>query len=109
RAACVLPSLRYSEYSTGERQRGLMATTRVSRLPRRAVDVASHRLRLGLKRVWLNSGQLIQIPIAATAAYAFCVYVLGHPYPFLAGAASGVGIDPVARRRLRRALQVRFA
>jgi hypothetical protein len=85
-----------------------MAKTRVSQLPRRAVNVASHRLRLGLKRVWVNSGQLIQIPIAATAAYAFCVYVLGHPYPFLAAVASAVGIGPVADRRLRRALEIGF-
>src|SRR5699024_7925190 len=73
-----------------------------------AVNVASHRLRLGLKRVWVNSGQLIQIPIAATAAYAFCVYVLGHPYPFLAAVASAVGIVPVAGRRLRRPLETGF-
>src|SRR5699024_1497853 len=44
----------------------------------------------------------------ATAAYAFCVYVLGHPYPFLAAVASAVGIGPVADRRLRRALEIGF-
>ncbi|MGC2939290.1 MULTISPECIES: FUSC family protein [unclassified Brevibacterium] len=83
-----------------------MAESRVGQLPGRAFNVFSHRLRLGLKRVWVNSGQLIQIPIAATAAYAFCVYVLGHPYPFLAAVASAVGIGPVADRRLRRALEI---
>ena len=83
-----------------------MAEIRVGGLPRRGFDVVSHRLRLGLKRVWVNSGQLIQIPIAATAAYTFCVYVLGHPYPFLAAVASAVGIGPVADRRLRRALEI---
>ena len=83
-----------------------MAKTRVSELPRRGFNVVAHRLRMGLKRVWSNSGQLIQIPIAATAAYAFCVYVLGHPYPFLAAVASAVGIGPVADRRLRRAMEI---
>lgn len=85
-----------------------MAKNRVGELPRRAAHVVAHRLRLGLKRLWANSGQLIQIPIAATAAYAFCVYVLGHPYPFLAAVASAVGIGPVADRRLRRALEIGF-
>ena len=83
-----------------------MAETRFSELSRRGFNVISHRLRLGLKRVWVNSGQLIQIPIAATAAYSFCVFVLGHPYPFLAAVASAVGIGPVADRRLRRALEI---
>ena len=83
-----------------------MAETRVSDLPRRGFSVVSHRLRMGLKRVWVNSGQLVQIPIAATAAYAFCVYVLDHPYPFLAAVASAVGICPVVDRRLRRALEI---
>lgn len=77
-------------------------------MPRRAFSIVTHRLRLGLKRVWANSGQLIQIPIAATAAYSFCVYVLGHPYPFLAAVASAVGIGPVTDRRLRRALEIGF-
>src|SRR5699024_10183812 len=103
-----MPHFRYSEYRTGERQRGLMAKTRISQLPRRAVNVASHRLRLGLKRVWVNCGQLIQIPIAATAAYAFCVDVLGHPSPSPAAVASAVGLGPVAARRLRRALEIGF-
>jgi uncharacterized membrane protein YgaE (UPF0421/DUF939 family) len=83
-----------------------MAENRVGELPRRALNVVTHRLRLGFKRLWVNSGQLIQIPIAATAAYSFCVYVLGHPYPFLAAVASAVGIGPVADRRLRRALEI---
>lgn len=83
-----------------------MAKNEVRELPRRAFNIVSHRLRLGFKRVWANSGQLIQIPIAATAAYTFCVFVLGHPYPFLAAVASAVGIGPVADRRLRRALEI---
>lgn len=83
-----------------------MAKTEVSGLIKRGVSTVVHRLRLGVKRVWANSGQLIQIPIAATAAYAFCVYILGHPYPFLAAVAAAVGIGPVADRRLRRSLEI---
>lgn len=83
-----------------------MAKSKVSDLPQRAFSIVSHRVRMGLKRVRANAAQLIQIPIAATAAYAFCVYVLDHPYPFLAAVASAVGIGPVADRRLRRALEI---
>ncbi|RAE56610.1 hypothetical protein, partial [Burkholderia multivorans] len=83
-----------------------MAKTQVSGLIKRGFNIVAHRLRLGFRRVWANSGQLIQIPIAATAAYAFCVYILGHPYPFLAAVAAAVGIGPVADRRLRRSLEI---
>lgn len=49
-----MPHFRYPEYSTSERQRGLMADKRVSELPRQGFNVVAHRLRLGLKRVWVN-------------------------------------------------------
>ncbi|MCI4012994.1 FUSC family protein [Brevibacterium sp. ZH18] len=83
-----------------------MAKSEVNSVPRRALNIVIHRVRMGLRRVQTNFGQLIQIPIAATAAYTFCVFVLGHPYPFLAAVASAVGIGPVADRRLRRALEI---
>ena len=103
-----MSQFRYAGYSEGEHEGGLMAKSEVRELPQRAVNTVVHRSRMGLKRVQANAGQLIQIPIAATAAYAFCVYVLGHPYPFLAAVASAVGIGPVADRRLRRAMEIGF-
>ncbi|MGO3680858.1 MAG: FUSC family protein, partial [Brevibacterium aurantiacum] len=103
-----MSQFRYAGYSEGEHEGSLMAKSEVRELPQRAFNTLVHRSRMGLKRVQANAGQLIQIPIAATAAYAFCVYVLGHPYPFLAAVASAVGIGPVADRRLRRAMEIGF-
>ncbi|RBP65593.1 uncharacterized membrane protein YgaE (UPF0421/DUF939 family) [Brevibacterium sanguinis] len=81
-----------------------MKKSEVRGLPKRAFSTVAHRVRMGLRRVQANAAQMVQIPIAATAAYAFCVYVLGHPYPFLAAVASAVGIGVVADKRLRRSL-----
>ncbi|WP_309131345.1 FUSC family protein [Brevibacterium sp.] len=81
-----------------------MKKAEVRRLPERAFSTVAHRLRMGLRRVRANFAQMVQIPIAATAAYAFCVYVLDHPYPFLAAVASAVGIGVVTDKRLRRSL-----
>ncbi len=81
-----------------------MKKPEVRRLPERAFSTVAHRVRMGLRRVRANFAQMVQIPIAATAAYSFCVYVLDHPYPFLAAVASAVGIGVVADKRLRRSL-----
>lgn len=68
--------------------------------------VVRNRARMGARRLRLNFGQVLQLTIAATVAYAFCVYVLGHTMPFFAAVAAVVGIGPMLDRRLRRSMEI---
>ena len=40
--------------------------------------VLRNRVRMGTRRLRLNISQVLQLTVAATFAYGFCVYVLGH-------------------------------
>ncbi|WP_245579735.1 FUSC family protein [Brevibacterium album] len=64
------------------------------------------RLRMGTQRIQINFGQIVQLTVAAMAAYSFCYFVLGHAYPFFAAVAAVVGIGPMQDRRLRRSLEI---
>lgn len=68
--------------------------------------VVRNRVRMGTRRLRLNIGQVLQLTVAATGAYAFCMYVLGHSMPFFAAVAAVVGIGPMLDRRLRRAMEI---
>ena len=68
--------------------------------------VVRNRARMGARRLRLNFGQVLQLTVAATVAYAFCVYVLGHTMPFFAAVAAVVGIGPMLDRRLRRSMEI---
>lgn len=76
--------------------------------PRRAGVVAVNRVRLGARRIRTNFSQIVQVVGGATLAYAFCHFVLGHEYPFLAAVAAAVGTGVTVDRRLRRALEFGF-
>ena len=70
--------------------------------------VVRNRARMGARRLRLNFGQVLQLTVAATFAYGFCVYVLGHQMPFFAAVAAVVGIGPMLDRRLRRSMEIGF-
>ncbi|MCQ9368928.1 FUSC family protein [Brevibacterium sp. 50QC2O2] len=63
------------------------------------------RARMGGRRLGNNWLQLAQVVAGAAIAYAFCYYVLGHTYPFLAAVGAAVGTGVIADRRVRRALE----
>lgn len=67
-----------------------------------------NRVRMGTRRLRLNISQVLQLTVAATFAYGFCVYVLGHTAPFFAAVAAVVGIGPMLDRRLRRSMEIGF-
>lgn len=68
--------------------------------------VLRNRVRMGTRRLRLNISQVLQLTVAATFAYGFCVYVLGHSAPFFAAVAAVVGIGPMMDRRLRRSMEI---
>ncbi|GAA4516500.1 hypothetical protein GCM10023159_28200 [Brevibacterium yomogidense] len=70
--------------------------------------VVRNRVRMGTRRLRLNISQVLQLTVAATFAYGFCVYVLGHTAPFFAAVAAVVGIGPMLDRRLRRSMEIGF-
>ncbi|WGW12534.1 FUSC family protein [Saxibacter everestensis] len=72
---------------------------------RQALLVLKNRWRQGIRRIQGRFGQLLQAALAATCAYAFAVFVLGHQYPFLAAVAAAVGVGVVADLRVRRAIE----
>lgn len=61
--------------------------------------------RRGLSRVRDSSLAIVQIVVAATAAYAFAVYVLGHPSPLLAATVCVSSLGLVRDARPRRVLE----
>ncbi|MDX2375957.1 FUSC family protein [Microbacterium sp. LRZ72] len=61
--------------------------------------------RPGLARLRRSAGAILQIVVAATAAYAFSVYVLGHPAPLLAATVTVSSLGLVRDARPRRVLQ----
>lgn len=71
-----------------------------------AGPVLRNRLRMGGLRIRNNFGQILQLTVAAMAAYSFSYFVLGHTYPFFAAVAAVVGIGPMQDRRLRRATEI---
>lgn len=73
---------------------------------RRVTSAFGVRARLGGLRAIENSSQIFQAVIAATVAYGFCHYVLGHVAPFLAAVAALIGTGVTADRRLRRAIEI---
>lgn len=61
--------------------------------------------RRGLRRVWASTNGIVQIVVAATAAYAFSHYVLGHPLPLLAGTVTVSSLGLVRDARPRRVVE----
>ena len=61
--------------------------------------------RRGLRRVQESSIAILQIVVAATGAYAFAHYVLGHPAPLLAATVSVSSLGLVRDARPRRVLE----
>lgn len=61
--------------------------------------------RRGLRRVGGSSIAILQIVVAATGAYAFAAYVLGHPAPLLAATVCVSSLGLVRDARPRRVLE----
>lgn len=61
--------------------------------------------RPGILRVRDSVNAILQIVIAATAAYGFCYYVLGHPAPLLAATVTVSSLGLVRDARPRRVLE----
>ncbi len=64
-----------------------------------------NELRRGLLRVRDSGGAIVQIVVAATAAYAFAFFVLGHPTPLLAMTVTVSSLGLVRDARPRRVLE----
>ncbi|KAA9108472.1 FUSC family protein [Microbacterium rhizomatis] len=62
-------------------------------------------MRPGILRVWNSANAILQIVVAATGAYAFCFYVLGHPAPLLAATVTVSSLGLVRDARPRRVLE----
>jgi uncharacterized membrane protein YgaE (UPF0421/DUF939 family) len=61
--------------------------------------------RRGLVRVYGSINAIVQIVVAATAAYLFAAYVLGHPAPLLAATVTVSSLGLVRDARPRRVLE----
>jgi uncharacterized membrane protein YgaE (UPF0421/DUF939 family) len=77
--------------------------------PTTSVVVTGWRARIdprrGLARVQQSSIAIVQIVVAATGAYAFAAYVLGHPAPLLAATVCVSSLGLVRDARPRRVLE----
>ncbi|WP_375385571.1 aromatic acid exporter family protein [uncultured Microbacterium sp.] len=78
-----------------------------------AVAVSGWRSRIaprrGILRVWNSANAILQIVVAATGAYVFCFYVLGHSTPLLAATVTVSSLGLVRDARPRRVLETVLA
>lgn len=78
-----------------------------------SVAVSGWRSRLvprrRILRVWNSANAILQIVVAATGAYVFCFYVLGHPTPLLAATVTVSSLGLVRDARPRRVFETVLA